>query len=197
MKINNLSHKNPNYLQAPQPKKVRRNKKKSIVATSTPELKKIQDAIEEKERKKLRKGAKRKVLHDESSSEEENIALDSESDDSITEGPVIKEVTVENLSIGTYVLVEYQMAKSIKFYVGSIISIAGEYYEVDFLRPSQKMTNKFVKPINRDIDQVTFGQIKAVLPEPYSKGTTARTKCGVVFPMNFGNINFGVWTFQD
>lgn len=178
-----------------------------MVATSTPEMKRIRQELENREQKKarksrmqlIRKKAQKPEEHESSSSEdEEPVLLDTDEDSPVHSeddgeniihlGPV----DVKDISPESYVLVEFVAEKStnLAYYVAKILSIEHENdIQVGFLRKSQKVFNKFVYPAVSDRHPVDLDDIKAVLPSPVARGTTSRTKGGIVFAVNFGQLD--------
>ena len=180
------------YAKAPPRKNNSRGRKrgKSMVATSTPELKKIKEAAFDKLKRQTSSTAKRNIFSatQESDSDDMSISeccldVDIGSDnENVVELGVINVVAVDD-----YVLVEYG-DKSKYYYVGVVTREEDddEDIEVDFFRRKGK---HFVKPLIEDKYSVHLSQIKAVLPSPSARGTTQRTKGEIVFSVDFGNLN--------
>ena len=80
---------------------------------------------------------------------------------------------------------------NIKYFVGCVTKEEDEDgdVEVSFLRRSAKVARKFLSPDVPDIGIVPKQDIHAVLPSPMGTGTTARTKSGLVFYIDFSHIN--------
>ncbi|XP_064598457.1 uncharacterized protein LOC135464820 [Liolophura sinensis] len=153
-----------------------------------------------KSRKQLiKKKAQKPEEHESSSSEnEEPVLLDTDEDSPIhseddDENEIhLGPVNFKDISSESYVLVEFVAEKStnLAYYVAKILTIGDETdIQVDFLRKSQKVLNKFVYPAVSDRHPVDLDDIKAVLPSPVARGTTSRTKGGIVFSVNFGKLD--------
>lgn len=63
--------------------------------------------------------------------------------------------------------------------------------QVDFMRRSHKVENKFYFPSVSDSHLVDCDDICAMLPNPISRGTTSRAKDCVMFPISFNSLNMG------
>ena len=72
--------------------------------------------------------------------------------------------------VGNFVSVRYDYAvgKQTKerIYIGKVLNISSDYYEVTFLRPFRNEPNTFVFPNIEDIDVVPRTQIQACLQDP-------------------------------
>ena len=178
-----------------------------MVATSTPEMKRIREVIESRQQKLSKKAKKRFLLEKQgdaqSSSEDDNeegiILMDTDDDTpehSEDEDPSqvqLGSVDYDNIKTGSFVLVEFKpetrSARPV-FYVGKVLNVPDSArVDIEFYRKSQKVLNKFVRPNVEDIHPIDLSDIKAVLPAPVSHGTTSRTKGGIVFPVNLGNLD--------
>ena len=77
------------------------------------------------------------------------------------------------------------------YYVGIIKSNIDEDgdVEVEFLRKSEKIKDKFIRPKVEDIASVPMNNLKAKLTRSTLTGTTARTRDGFFFKEYFGHLN--------
>lgn len=99
----------------------------------------------------------------------------------LTIGSVLK----TNIKINAFILVEFKYEKTGRptYYVAKVLANPQDNdIKAIFLKKSAKVCNKFVLP-PVEVD------VKAILPDPVSRGTTSRTKRGTVFDINFGNLN--------
>lgn len=192
-----------------------RKKGKSIIATSTPEMK----AIAEKKNKLIPSSrvlsVKRKVFVNQlkptkkkSSEQAPNHSSEDEEDD----GDVEYADTDEDMDIdeeffavepdhfaeldrppvlGDYVLIEFKLKSQSKFYVGQIIQMKNYEgdYEVKFLR--YRRCNTFVEPVVNDISAVNDKDIKMLLENPSLVRGTKRQKGFISFKVDFSNLNIG------
>lgn len=197
------------HSQAPLRKDSNRGRKRgrSMRATGTPEMKRMQDEARLKADKALQlqrnKGRVSKKLRfelDDDSDSDMGLS-DILNDESDTEGEeedydndnALKLAPVENVRIGDYVLCEFA-TKTTKFYYVGLVNKEKDSegdVEIDFFRCKGRPTKHphFVKPSAEDISNIYIDSIKAILPSPTYKGTTARTKNDLVFNVNFGTID--------
>ena len=98
---------------------------------------------------------------------------------------------VKDVAIDDFVLCEYGSKKSYVYYVGIIKSNIDEDgdVEVEFLRKSEKIKDKFIRPKVEDIASVPMNNLKAKLTRSTLTGTTARTRDGFFFKEYFGHLN--------
>ena len=166
-----------------------------MVATSTPELKRLGEEADirsaKQNRKESAKTSRRRLLMEKStykggqrdvksSSDEDNElkTLDSSDDnvdiddDAGTQQPIlIVSVDFDSVKVDSNVLVGFVLQKQKQgvFYVAKVLSQV--HYDVEYLRKSTKVHNKFILPNVQDIASVGRSQIQAVLPKPVCKGT--------------------------
>ncbi|GFN80397.1 pogo transposable element with krab domain [Plakobranchus ocellatus] len=184
------------YSQAPSRKASSRGRKrgKSMVATSTPEMKRIKEEALKKMQKTQKSQAavsSRRltfdVEDDDSASDISLTDLMDESED-VPERDAIKLGVVENVSVNDYVLCEFAKKAHKFYYVGQMTKErdSDDDVEADFLR---RKGSYFVKPLVEDISSVHIDSIKALLPQPTVHGTTLRTKGELVFSTEFGHVD--------
>ena len=197
------------YPKAPMRKESNRGRKRgrTMVATSTPEMKKLRDQASLRQQRKSKKSRRKLILKTKkdnantSESEEENddnmVLSDTDDDESPAlsdnDGPPqihLGSVSLEDVKRDTFVLVQFKSKKSTKakYYVAKVMDV-GEEIIVEYLRKSTKVANKFVHPRVEDEHPVDLEDIKAILPAPVSQGTTTRTKGGILFSVDFGNLD--------
>lgn len=191
------------YPKAKERKTMRKNrqKSKSIIATDTPEKMALEEKQKERERKKalrMNKSVKRKVLLEESTDEEDDVAILMASENSDDDIDLIGEIDplplLDQLNkepeVGDFILVLFEDKKKNIYYVGEILckNEAGEF-EVKFLRKSLKYDNSFIFPITEDISLITVEKIKIVLPKPTHVGSTMRQQSYLKFEVNFSNLD--------
>lgn len=172
-------------------KNLRKSRKKlqSSIITYTP----VKDAIEEQHKERLAKKAlseekkqkakkvKRQVFNDDISSNSdvsEEICNDSSDLESFTS-------EYQDLSIQEqdYVIVRYTTKKTVKHYVGQVIKISGDEYNISFMK--RIVAGKFVFPDKPDEDTVVAEDILLKLPPPSISGSTTRAARQFMFPVNF------------
>lgn len=200
------------FPKAPPRKETKRGRKrgKTMVATSTPELKRMREekmykenAATAKEQKKCNKNntkAKRKLTMDEieereeREAEKEPVPLDDE--DSFDEFDVGCEEIPEfkdpkDISIGDFVLVQFTVGTSssakCKYYVGCVAEMTNDLEVlIDFYR---RKGNIFMKPQVEDKVLIMKMDIVAKLPMPTIQKGTART----LSRLNFGDLSFQMY----
>lgn len=179
-----------------------------MVATSTPEMQRMKLDRENRQRKKsnsavsLKRLQKQKhVARDESSDDDDVVMIMADSEDDELEesedeslDPIyLGGVDPNALQVGSYVLVEFKTEKAANpiFYVAQVEEKSNEDEEVmvNFLRKTSKFNNKFVHPQVPDSHPVSPLDIKAILPNSSSKGTTLRTKDSIIFAVKFGDLD--------
>ena len=92
--------------------------------------------------------------------------------DAGTQQPIlIGSVDFDSAKVDSNVLVGFVLQKQKQgvFYVAKALSQV--HYDVEYLRKSTKVHNKFILPNVQDIASVGRSQIQAVLPKPVCKGT--------------------------
>lgn len=173
-----------------------RKRGRSKILTETPEKNLIESEYLERERKKKAPTIKKKIYDSESEPEiQENIVDDEESDDvsefdqekSDTEffesmEPIIDPDTGRrNLTQGDFVLVRFATKKVLKHYVGKILEVIDDCYEINFLRYKK---GKFIYPQAQDISTVDLEDIVMKLPFPKKFEGTARLQASLTFSVN-------------
>ncbi|CAG9773326.1 unnamed protein product [Ceutorhynchus assimilis] len=146
----------------------------TLLNTHTP----VKDAIEEQHKERLAKKAlseekkqkakkvKRQVFNDDISSNSdvsEEICNDSSDLESFTS-------EYQDLSIQEqdYVIVRYMTKKTVKHYVGQVIKISGDEYNISFMK--RIVAGKFVFPDKPDEDTLVAEDILLKLPPPTISG---------------------------
>ena len=169
-----------------------------MVATSTPEMKRLreqQEPLKRTEKKKKATIANKlfvELRDDDSASDISlNDLIENESgleDETESDANALKLDVVGSVSVGDYVVVEFAKKCSKCYYVGRVTKERDEEddVEVEFLR---KKGQCFVKPVVPELSSVHVNNLKAVLAEPSVRGTTARTKGELIFNVNFGSID--------
>lgn len=181
------------FPKACQRKQVKNRKRgKSFIPTDTPEKLELEAKSAEK-RKAKAKIVKRKVMEPEtSSSSDEAESLNSSSEyDVDMDAPITGfEELDRNAAINDYVLVKFAGKKSIKYFVGKILSeISNDSeYDISYLRRRNK-SNKFVYPNVPEVASVLAQDIVMILPVPTLFGKTKRQNQCVQFEVNFGQLD--------
>lgn len=176
-----------------------RKRGKTMLATSTPEMDRIREraVMREKAAKVPPKKAKRQLLKelDVDSDPETDISFCDDTDSDVSFGEneecTVSLTGVREVFEGQCVLCEYGTKKTCVYYVGIVrgdIDDDGDV-EVEFLRKSEKVAGKFVKPKVEDVVSVSITCIKAQLTRSTITGTTSRTKDGYVFKESLAGIN--------
>ena len=178
-----------------------RKRGKCMVATASPHMKTLRDKESEKAAKiaKQKGKSKRVLVFDDSDDDidmdvetllESDGSLDLEEGDNDEDSAVTLGV-VAQVSVGDYVLCQYDSKKSSVFYVGIVTKEIDEDFdvEVDFLRKNPKMKGKFVKPYVPEIAAVPIDVIKAKLTRVNISGSTARTQNVYFFNENLDTLN--------
>lgn len=167
-----------------------RKRGRSMVATSTPELQRIKMAAVKKIKPSVPPSVKKHLIFDDDDSASDislsdvvNDVIDSENNDDLLELGNITTVNVED-----FVLCEFAKKSHKFYYVGQVVKgrDQDDDIEVDFYR---RKGSYFVKPVVPDISPLHIDSVKALLPKPNARGTTARTKGELIFAVNFGNID--------
>lgn len=180
-----------------------RVKGRSCIATDTPEKSLFEAKEIEKQRKiSLKKSSlmrkKKPIISDVSSSEDEDIAnpslTEEDSDEDVEWPPVLDPSAFEELDrepiLGDFVLVKYK-AKSDIFYIGQVVEAKDEEndVEINFLRKSLKDERHFVFPVVPDMASVSLDDIKMILPKPSCLGKTKRLQSSFKFETDFTLLN--------
>lgn len=202
------------FFQAQERKTSNRGRKrgKSMVATSTPEMKRLQEDEDQKkqrqakkQRKEAEKSAKRQLQMqgdgDETSSDSEGgdvVFADSDDSPASSDGEQeshiqLGSVDFTKVEVGSFVLVEYkpEKQKNLVYYIGKVLSEidSDDEFEVEFMRKSQKCQDKFIRLEKPDEASIHKNQIQAILPKPITHGTTKRTQAAFQFGVDFGRID--------
>lgn len=151
--------------------KNRARKKKSIIATDTPELNEIKAKSKERVRQaelKMRKkqgklnDVKTRVFKESSSEESDRESYQEETRGSSEDASDIEDafdkdnfLAMERQPIaGDYVLVQFDELKTVIFCVGKILNKKEDEFEISFLRKSNKSNNCFFHPVTEDISMI-------------------------------------------
>lgn len=180
--------------------KQQRKKKTTQILTSTPVYKQIE---EEQTQKKARensvnksKTTNRNIFSDNTEKKKNDLVLakkDKESSSSsnsaesldLTDSDEVdwmempqneNEKTLEEIGVGSFVLVKFATKKQTKYCVGKVLEIGkyGDEFLVNFLR--KRKQNKFSFPDVRDESIVSLSDMVMHLPTPITSGGTARTQ---------------------
>lgn len=171
----------------PQSNRRKRKKGKSLVLTDTPVKNKL--SIELMERSK---GKKRKTKQEnrtkkqikkttlDTSSDDDIVPLDDDSDDSLDIDDRLEEEKPKEVNVGDYVLVKILTTKSLHYYVGIVESFNEEdkEYNIHWMRRVKSKTFDtltFTFPMEEEITAVTLEDIVLMLPDPTSIGTSSRS----------------------
>lgn len=177
----------------------RKRESKSKIYTDTPELLMIKQSMEkEKENKKkvkANKTVKRKVFSPKEkiipheSSSESDISIDMADSDSSESFMSLKEMdNNEIIETNDFVLVKFEKQKNnVCFFIGQILEIDEESYQVKFLRRKGN-SKSFHYPVIDDIAMIQASDIQAKLTRPEKAGT-ARTQSLFRFNYNFEGID--------
>ncbi|KAK2717830.1 hypothetical protein QYM36_006586, partial [Artemia franciscana] len=146
-----------------------RKKGASRVLTDTPEKDKIEAAMMAKEAKQDEKDAKAKSTDEESVV---SVHLDDDTDDSLHIGDdeLTEPLALGTLSIGDYVLVEFEGKNSSLHYVGFVKEKDNSEVFVSFLRRKDSDSSKFFFPQVVDESYVNLADVKMKLPIPSRSG---------------------------
>ncbi|KAK2702077.1 hypothetical protein QYM36_019310 [Artemia franciscana] len=196
-----------------------RKKGASRVLTDTPEKDKIEAAMMAKKAKQDEKDAKAKArllkknmrkptsqtkskgqkrkqqtsLCDQSTDEESvvSVHLDDDTDDSLHIGDdeLTEPLALGTLSIGDYVLVEFEGKNSSLHYVGFVKEKDNSEVFVSFLRRKDSDSSKFFFPQVVDESYVNLADVKMKLPIPSRSGGTAR----VAEMIEFSDVDFSLF----
>ncbi|KAK2701539.1 hypothetical protein QYM36_019815 [Artemia franciscana] len=196
-----------------------RKKGASRVLTDTPEKDKIEAAMMAKKAKQDEKDAKAKArllkknmkkptsqtkskgqkrkqqtsLCDQSTDEESvvSVHLDDDTDDSLHIGDdeLTEPLALGTLSIGDYVLVEFEGKNSSLHYVGFVKEKDNSKVFVSFLRRKDSDSSKFFFPQVVDESYVNLADVKMKLPIPSRSGGTAR----VAEMIEFSDVDFSLF----
>ena len=97
---------------------------------------------------------------------------------------------MNNVKEDIFILFEFHSEKSMKpkCYVAKVFDIAEEVV-INYLRKVPKWRMNLYIRMFQISTPIDLEDIKALLPIPVSQGTTFRTKSGIVFSLDFRNIN--------
>lgn len=165
-----------------------------MIATSTPEMKKMKESSQ-KTTARSQKTSVTKKLFDDSDSDislTDILEADRENEngcDGVYDALVL--TAVVDVKVDDYVVCEFSTKTSHFYYVGVVLKERDEEddVEVDFFRRKGKKSPHFVKPAVEDISSVHIDSIRAILPPPTFRGTTARTKGDICFQVDFGGLD--------
>ena len=88
------------------------------------------------------------------------------------EDGIVRQPTIQQISVDDFVVVAYEMKSRSKFFVGQVLGKENGSVEVKFF---QRKGARFFFPSKEDIDEVeNHDNIKAILPKPSSIGGTKR-----------------------
>ena len=171
-----------------------RKKGQTLILTDTPVKKRIQGEILSRVSRQPNKGKCLKMDKEMTAKHPKSTAvtafeseLESDSDDDLVEFEIPSR---ENLTDGTYVLVQYASKKRVTHFAGVTLGSLTEdgTLQVQFLK-RQGDGHAFVFPDKLDSDQVDLGDIVTLLPEPVSSGGTDRAVKRLMFP----GVDFSVY----
>lgn len=178
-------------------KKSTRRKVSSAILTDIPEKNRLEDS--ERESKKKRPVAKRLpkkklVATNEDSTSEEELAhnlLDSDTDSPDDQSVHYQEPTADSVKVNSYVLVKYSTKRKTKIhYVGVVLKVDGENYEVNFMRKVKGSAACFMYPDMEDRDDcVKLTDIVLLLGNPTTVGGTVRAVKKVTFDVELTDYN--------
>jgi hypothetical protein len=117
------------------------------------------------------------VLHHDSDATEDEIGMgNSSSEESVVVSDDESEYDISNpsndddLDVGQFVIVKFEMSHSARYYVGKVLNCGDEAvessYEISCLRRNRKCLGEFVFPQVEDICHVNRGQIVTKLGDP-------------------------------
>lgn len=195
----------------PRKKAMRKRAGRTMIATNTPEKLELEEKQRQLMLKKKKKesicvvpekrGRKPKVrCISESSSEEDDPAplMSDESDletfSDLEEKDSKKDFAVDlTVELNDYCVVKFDMdeTKAVKHYVGRILQIDGDAYEINFLRKTTGV-NKFVFPNIPDVAWIEKKRIVTKLV-PLHLGTTSRQNRIISFIINVPDRFENVW----
>ena len=101
---------------------------------------------------------------------------------------VLTEVSPQQVSVGDYLIYQYLTKKQKKYYIAKVIEEVDEDDElqVEFYKRG-KQIDSFV--VSGEEATISIFDVKYILPQPKSAGTTSRTKGMLIFEINFGDLN--------
>ncbi|KAK2717059.1 hypothetical protein QYM36_007264 [Artemia franciscana] len=181
-----------------------RKKGASRVLTDTPEKDKIEAAMMAKKAKQDEKDAKAKArllkknmkkptsqTKSKGQKRSSKLHLDDDTDDSLHIGDdeLTEPLALGTLSIGDYVLVEFEGKNSSLHYVGFVKEKDNSEVFVSFLRRKDSDSSKFFFPQVVDESYVNLADVKMKLPIPSRSGGTAR----VAEMIEFSDVNFSLF----
>lgn len=164
-----------------------RKKRATEILTSTPNIQKLKDELDEKLKSKV---TKKLPLASPSSSENEDQSEQeiSFASSTLTENFDEEEDDDRPLEVSSFVLVRFATTKTIKYFVGQIKEVLpDEEYKVSFLRKYRE--KKFVFPNVDDVSVIQRADIVLHLPEPKNTGGTLRTARCFFFDIDLDPYN--------
>lgn len=169
-----------------------RKRGRSRILTDTPEKAEIEElafkkiakeaAINKKREEKLRKLRNTELFNSTDDEEDDIPSLPDSSggSDFLSQDDLIDDKDPEP---DDFVLVKFPTKKTVKFYVGKVLSLKGNTLEVNFLRRKGLVGSCFTFPIVEDISEVDRTDVQK-LPQPSVSGT-ARTADIIKFNHRF------------
>lgn len=165
-----------------------RKKKRSLIATDTPEKEQLAMEKEAKKRKVPNK-TKRVILESSSSDSETSVVLESDSEESEEGVPEIITFSLNRQPLpDDFVLVEFESKKRYVYYVAKVLKINDDIVSVSFLR-KKFAGDIFYMPLVPDLADVNTNEIKTILPEPRINGSTSRQHSYLTFDVDMSSLD--------
>ena len=177
----------------PRKRTQRRNKKTSLILTDTPIRNKIASEKAAKSRKPS--AAKRSIFTTTqlSSNSEEDMDISEAcglgSDSSDNDDGSLELGSIERVDVGDFIICQIATKKTISYFVAQVLENVDEDFDlqVKYLKRRGKQ-NVFIFS-NEEPASLPIGDVRFILPNPNSFGTTSRTKDIFSFNVNFGDLN--------
>lgn len=184
--------------------KGRSRKRKSIIATDTPEINMIKEKVIERNKKKEAQDMRkhRKIMESktrlfESSSDDND---DDYQDDGRTSDDLSEEEPTKNLfeftelerepNINDFVLVQFtESLKTTIYYIGKILREEENEFVITFLRKSNKCLNAFTFPLEEDVSSTPKKDVNLILSKYLVVGKTKRQQNIIRFEINLSSLN--------
>lgn len=177
-----------------------------MIATSSPEIKRVRERTLETTRKKTitARQKNRETVHGETVSHNDHLELESDvtrldlssetcldsSDETETEVPLQLNGVDGTLSVGEFIICEFSSKGNGSYYAAEVVEDLCDQVKVNFLRKNPKVDNWFVRPDEDDIADVPRSYIKTRLQRiPANMHTTARTKKVISFQESLQRLN--------
>ncbi|CAH1109363.1 unnamed protein product [Psylliodes chrysocephalus] len=75
---------------------------------------------------------------------------------------------------GSWIVVEYEVKKSTKHFIGQVKQVLDSTLHVEFLKKSDKSSGRFITPLVQDTDHISGDMVVKILTPPILTGTGRR-----------------------